>query len=248
MSRYNDGLSREQELAWISSQDEARQLLAAGVHTLRGSKFMDPVRESVLTNWAMGAEKLLKVALGLHSLSQGRQWPSQKEMKEYRHQIEKLDAQLMSAVDAWMQDAPRSPYLSAVVARVKDDPAWPRLRAALGLYGDQGRFRNLDTLTGTPQAHASPYEAWEEAVQIAWRNSARTARWWSKDWGAMSQSEFDEMSLAVHAAVTDSIVNWWFMITRLARHGFLGERGRVFGADAEPQNALPRIEVPDPDY
>lgn len=243
MSRFNDNLNHEQELAWLQAQDEARQLLAAGVHTLRESRFMDPVRESVLSTWAMGAEKLLKVALGLHSVSHGKDWPSKKEMQTYRHQIEKLDAELMRHIDEWMEGTPRSDYLEAVVSTVKNDPAWPKLRAALGLYGDQGRFRSLDALAGSSSTQTSPYEAWEDAVQLAWRASPRMASWWPKDWATMSPTEFDQLSLDLHAAVADSVVNWWFMITRLARHGFLGERGKAFGADAEPQNALPAVEV-----
>lgn len=236
-------MTRDQEWAWLRAQDEARQHLAAGVHTLRGSKFMDPVRESVLSTWAIGAEKLLKVAIGLHGLSLGAGWPSKSTMMSYKHQIERLDDELSAAIHSWMGRESRGGYLRAVVERVDDDPVWASLRVALGLYGDQGRFRSLDALSGSTQTKANPYEAWEAAVQAAWKTSSRMERWRARDMVTMQAAEFDQQSLDLHAAVTDSLVNWWFMITRLARHGFLGERGRLFGADAEPQNALPPVEV-----
>ena len=49
----------------------------------------------------------------------------------------------------------------------------------------------------------------------------------------------------LHGFIAGSMVGWWFMVTRAARFGALGETGRQFGADSEPANALPEVHFDD---
>lgn len=243
MPRFEDGLTSDQAWAWIRSQEEARQLLAQGHALLVNARYLDPIQNTLLSSWAMGTEALLKVALGLRSLARGDGPLSQSKARSYGHDIEKMDADLKVEIATWMSEAPRSEYLRDLVSTVETDPVWPTLRRALHVYAKEGRFNNLDAMTGRTQADDAPSVILDQAAQLATETSDLTAAWRDIDHAKISPAQMDQFSLAIHAALAEPLVNWWFMITRLARHGFLGDRGRAFGADTEPQNALPPIKV-----
>lgn len=243
VARIDDGLSDEQAWACLAAQSQARQQLASGVHTLMSAKHLDPVKDAVLSNWALGVESLLKVSLGLASVSRGEGWISQNRARKYGHDIETMNVDLAAHIRYWVAQRGRSEYVHELIDRVASDAVWPILRNALHVYAKEGRFYDLDLTTGRRQDGDPPAQTLEQALEMARQCSPRTARWRERDIVGLTNAEMDEYSRAMHAALADSLINWWFMITRLARYGCLGVRGVGFGADTEPSNALPRVAV-----
>ena len=113
---------------------------------------------------------------------------------------------------------------------------------SLHVYAIEGRFNRLDAISGRKQDE-DPLIILEQAMETARATSDLTKPWRRLDLATASASDMDNYSLATNAALAEPLVHWWFMITRLARHGLLGPRGIAFGANTEPQNAIPRIDV-----
>ena len=57
------------------------------------------------------------------------------------------------------------------------------------------------------------------------------------------QAEFDEFLSALNAKIADSLHRWWEMIAFLGRRGVLGDTGKVFGFEADPDAVASPIAV-----
>lgn len=234
MDRDGDGLTRAQGLALIFEMDSARQLLAFGESTLRNTRYVDPVRDAVLTTTSIGVEKLLKVALGLAQVAAGGGWPSKATMKnDFGHESKEMDARLREHLDGWSATRPRPSSVHGLVDAVKADMIWPRLLDVLDAYGRSGRFYYLNALAESPEGWESPMGLWDATEQAAIGQHPHIR-------AALSgpTAELDRFQVALHHAVADSLLGWWTMVAGVARHGALGERGKQFGLQAHPDSAL----------
>lgn len=238
-------MNADREWAKIFEQDAVVRLLSHGVHTLRGTKYVDPVVDPVLTVWSIGAEKLLKLSLGFLRESRSQPWPSHGEMRtEYGHQIAKMDEYLRTELRSWVAQR-QSAYLRSLTDRVDDNSVWPHLRTAIDIYGRAGRFHHLDTLAGKRSSDQNPRQAWQSAELAA---SEELSNLDAGDGGdaELSIAALDQFAKDVNALIAQSVVDWWFMITRAAMHGFLGEEGKRFGSATGPSMAIPVLTPSDP--
>lgn len=230
------GLTQQQGFSLLLETTSARQLLAQGCQTLLSAQAVDAKLDAVLTCWSIGAEKISKVLIGVHDLDQGKPWPN---LKKYGHDLEALDTALQDSIKSWLDKGQRSQYLNSIYETLDQDPLWPALRTLLSRYGSFARFYHLDSLSDRPQDGDSPVGQWNdlECLAIETDPSLRAS-----DLAIMSNEAFANYQRAIHQAIVDSLVRWWFTITRLGRHGALGEDAIRICADIEPQNALPRID------
>lgn len=98
-SRYDDELTRQQSLNLEQESDSAKHLLAYGVRTLRTAAFIETTRDPIMTMLSIGAEKLLKLSLGLLHVEDNRQWlPLEVLKNEYRHDLIKMERLLREAI------------------------------------------------------------------------------------------------------------------------------------------------------
>lgn len=234
------GLTRDQTWAGLFEQNAVVRLLGHGVHLLNSAKYVDPVLDPILTVWSIGVEKLLKLSLGHHQLSSIGTWPRLSDMKNrYRHRIVQMDDELRIHLREWGARTGAS-YVNSLVGRVDDDPVWVELRGTLDIYGRAGRFHHLDILGGATPTEDSPQHAWEAVEEVA-RQAESVAPWRLRDITGLSVTEVDEYAMAIKREIVDSMLRWWFMISRSAENGFLGQDGRAFGSSVSPLMVVPPI-------
>lgn len=230
------GLTNAQGFSLLFEMTSARQLLAQGHQLLLSDQDVDAKLDAVLTCLSIGAEKMLKVLVGVSALHDDLPWPN---LKGYSHDLNALDERVRELLDAWMAQAPRSEYLSELHAALVADPLWIELRGLLSSYGSRARFFHLDSLGSNPQEGDSPVDRWSRVENLAVELDPNLQ---ARDFASMRPAEFEEYLQAINEAIARSLVRWWFTVTRLGRHGALGEDAIRICADIEPQNALPRID------
>ncbi|MEV7962384.1 hypothetical protein [Oerskovia paurometabola] len=240
MRAANDALTTDQRFALMFEQDSARQLLANGVHTLRDARYWDPVQDAVLTTLSIGAEKLLKISLGLIELEAHGNWPSKKFMREtWGHGTNLMDSSLRAHLRPWALTS-GADYVGGLVAAVDADLAWAKILEALDAYGRSGRFYYLDTLAEEQPKWDSPANLWFEAESICIEQHADLHH---RQGPAMTSEASERFSSDLHLQMAHSIAGWWHMVTMAARHGAFGPHGVQFGVDASPSMALPAVPV-----
>lgn len=236
-------LTMNQGFALLFEQESARQLLAHGVHVLAGADYSGTVLDPVLTVWSIGVEKLLKVAVGLGMVGDDHAWPDMKKL--YSHNLVKLDADLRVRVHRWLDTQQEVESVAGLVRRVDDDPVWPVLLDCLHLYANEGRFHRLDELAQARADRQDPKGLWGTVETAVLEADTEFA---DRFYATITNGPIDDHRAAareLHGFIAGSMVGWWFMVTRAARFGALGETGRQFGADSEPANALPEVHFDD---
>lgn len=240
MAGRDSPLTPEQGFALLFEQTSARQLLANGTRTLADARYWDSVQDTVLTTLSIGAEKLLKLALGLRSVKETGAWPSGSTMRNtYRHDIGKMDEVLRTYLRSW-SEATGATYVRGLVADVDADPVWSELARALTAYGDSGRFYHLDTLADSKREQELPSNIWIDAENLCIESNTNLS---ARRLEALSgtQPDFDAFILEVRRNMASSIVAWWQMVARAGQHGAFGDLGRSFGSDVSPGMALPPV-------
>lgn len=222
-------------MALIEEMDSARNLLNYGERVIRTAAFIETTRDPILTMLSIGAEKLLKLALGLSILDESGAWPSQATMKnEFRHGTKLMDAALRERLRVGIVGREYESYIAGLLGAVESDLIWPAILDALDTYGRSGRFYNLDMLGEQPQSWDSPIGYWDSIESAALASDAELNARYHAALASGDQPEFDEFLSALNAKIADSLHRWWEMIAVLGRHGVLGETGKVFGFEAHP--------------
>lgn|GEM_PF-1598452 len=216
-----DGLTRQQGFALIFEMDSARYLLRHGDDVLRTTKYIDLTIDAILTTLSIGVEKLLKLALGLGEVADGKGWPDKRTMqKGFGHGTLEMDAKLRARLREGIE---LKPYARTILAEVDADPVWPALLAALDAYGQSGRFYNLDTLAMSPQQFENPRHLWDAIEQIALANDPKLAQMQQDVFDDLTNPQkMDDYEHALLVVIANSLRRWWRMVAILAKR-----RGRV---------------------
>ncbi|MFG1723225.1 hypothetical protein ACGFII_31860 [Micromonospora chalcea] len=112
---------------------------------------------------ALGAEKLLKLTVGLAHLDRGDPWPRQGYMRrDLGHRVATADKTARDLLNLNRGTAPGDVQEKA--AQVDGDKVLAVALAALERFGDTGRFYFLDSLGEQPQTERAPHFLWLDMV------------------------------------------------------------------------------------
>lgn len=146
--------------------DAAASLLAHGVRILQIDGYSVLDAPTVLACLATGAEKLLKLTIGMVALEETGAWPDRKTMAEdYRHAILDLDRHARDAITRRIDESGAAGYIRQLLDSVENDAVIGLVLEALDNYARRGRFYNLDMLAEAPQLGPSPSELWRDGVE-----------------------------------------------------------------------------------
>jgi hypothetical protein len=231
-------LTTAQKSALLFEAHAARQLLGHGCHLLAGSHGIDGKFDALATSWSIGVEKLLKVALGLAALSRGEKWPNG---QKFGHNLVQMNGRLLEHLDRWQQDAPQSPWLAGLLARVRDDPIWPPLLVVLDTYARSGRFVYLDRLAEVTEPPDEPRPLWHDVEMAALAVRPDLKRLLYGGDPLPPVAEFNAGLLEMNCTITRSLTSWWFTVTRVGLFNAYGPQSREFAPELEPGMALPAL-------
>lgn len=230
-------LDHQQAFAFIEEMTSTRNLLAYGTRVIRTAAFLDTTRDPILTMLSIGVEKLYKLTLGLSALDASQSWPTKDEMKAFGHNLVDMHTSVMT--DLSNRTATGTEYVRGLLADVQADAAVIPLIAALGRYGQSGRFYHLDRLGDTPQPWDSPNDYWQRIEAAVIEEPEIAAAYAAAMDDSSNNVLWDQLYSSINERIADSVERLWTMIAVCGRNHALGEAGGIFGFEIHP-NAVGR--------
>lgn len=228
--------------------DAAGSLLATGARLIQEATGLDSIRDPVLTVWSIGAEKLMKVSLGLRATEQGEQWPNFKY--DYGHGLIDLHKRLHADLLQWAISEGKG-YVAGLLSRVAADPVWPKILDTLDCYAREGRFYRLDELSGiregrNPKQSArwdDPRSLWSEIEPATIESSTELTQLQAKAMASLQDQELWKAFLGqVHTNMVDPLILWWYAIARAGQHGAFGNAYKGHYIDVAPNGVVHHVE------
>ena len=160
------GLTLEQKFALVREIDAVSTLLRHGFAIMPNYRFASRDAEALFVCWAGGAEKLLKLTVGLVAYDEGEAWPNLATMKGAGHKITELDDAARKLINLRASQSTVPGHIEALLERTDGHSGVVQILSTLERYAVKGRFFNLDLLAGQMQAGERPLDLWEELHQM----------------------------------------------------------------------------------
>jgi hypothetical protein len=208
-------LARQKLAAVTGETADASALFSQGLAILRTMRHDFGQAAVVMALVASGAEKMLKLTVGLAAQDHGHPWPDKKYM---RNTIGHLVASGDQAARAALRQGRKTMngHLQQLAAAVDADTVLAAALAALQRYGESGRFYQLDLLAEQPQPVASPAQAWGDMVTKLFDTRADLP-------GLIGSAEtYEAGRRQINEAVADGLQRWWELYWAAWRFGVIG--------------------------
>ncbi|WP_334122152.1 hypothetical protein [Glutamicibacter sp.] len=229
-----ENLNRDQTFALISEMNSTRNLLAYGIRAMRTAAFVETTRDPIFTMLSIGVEKLYKLTLGLVDLEREGKWPSKAQMKSHGHNLIEMHDAVFDELRK--RTADKTAYVRDLFTSVEEDFVVKPLIAALGRYGQSGRFYYLDVLGDSPQVWESPEEHWQRIEDAVMLEPAINALF-NEAMKSISNNElWESFHDSVHERIALAIERLWEMVAVSARNRALGVAGTQFGFEVHPRS------------
>lgn len=219
--------------------NSARRVLDSADRLLRRDGPLDRDIDAVLATYAIGVERLMKLALATAAVSRGEPWPSMWSTKKgWGHALDEMDERLRGefrqslTAGSWE----RQSLLESWSCTLDNDPVWTAAVSALRNYADKGRYHHLDLVAGRAGSGRSSREMWDDVELAALGSDESLADHHRRTQAGEPLGPFE---LRLRSAVADSIKRWVSIVCLFGMHGVLGEDWRAIGADALPDDAVP---------
>jgi hypothetical protein len=198
--------------------NDARSLFSHGLAVTRDMRRDYHSAAAAMSLLALGAEKLLKLTIGLTRVGAGNSWPNTSYMKRIGHKVQTADRKARRLLDLQRSNAPGE--LERLRVQVDSDKVLATCLGALERFGSEGRFYFLDSLGENPQDERAPHMMWVDMGNLVVTDRA--------DILAKISSLDEDLRLAGraegNALFVDSLTRWWEFYRAAWTTGVIGER------------------------
>lgn len=221
----NPALSTRQGFALIEEAGSVQNLMRDSIDAIRNLQFVSRDGDAVFTLGSIGVERAMKIMLGCYEVEKLRVWPSKKTLRDWGHDVEKLNARLHEAVNEGVPSSTQAGHAETLAQRIEESEILPLLFATFARYGKSGRFHHLDILaTDEPGADDPPSEYWER-VEL----HVRTTESEFCDVPYGDNRALEEYETRLRGRIGHELEIWWFCIHRLGVQGCFGDLGKKIG-------------------
>lgn len=239
--KAGSGFTTSQWLSGIIPEvTSARYVLATGDRLMRQAGPLERDLDGVLATYSIGAERLMKLALGTAAVSSGQGWPQNMGSTQagWGHALDEMDDRLRTLIRERVADGgwEYQELLESWVCTLDRDPVWAAIIRALRNYADAGRYHHLDQVSGRTIASASSRDMWnavDEAIRVD--DASIEAQYQ----GVLNGGAWDPFEVRLRAAAASAVHRWVSIVCLMGFHGVLGDDWRAIGADLLPDNAIP---------
>jgi hypothetical protein len=211
-------------LALIRECNDAASLFSRGLsatHTIR-TDYTDAV--VVMSLLALGAEKMLKLTIGLAQRDQGEGWPPSDYMRhDIGHRVLKADQIARPLLNSHAGTAPG--LLDDMKSHISHDRVLSNVLNALERFGAAGRFYYLDILADNPPKQEAPHALWTDlTAAIAVEEPALLADIDSAD-------NADRRRRRVNETIANALNRWWELYAAAWRTGAIGDEAKQYARE-----------------
>jgi hypothetical protein len=220
-------LSEDQRrtFALIQEANDAAALFSHGLAVTRAMLDDYTNAVSIMSLLALGAEKMLKLTVGLAALDQSGSWPTKAEMQAIGHRVLAADVKARATLRMHQGTAPG--HLASLRAEVDADPVLPLILEALDHFGDAGRFYFLDYLGEKPQTRSAPQVLWQGMTDAVLAGDPQMRK------AISSFATHKDGRIQLSAAIVGSLTRWWEMYVAAWRTGVIGESAKQIAPEAK---------------
>lgn len=210
-------------MALIVEANEAAALFTHGLRITKGINYDYNDAAAAMSLLAIGAEKLLKLTIGLAHLDRGEPWPSLNYMRGFRHRVTAADAAAKAQLDLTRGTVPG--HIGERRRAIEADQVIGVILQALALFGDQGRFHYLDSLGEHPPTQPAPSVIWTGmATNVMTAVAARPAP-------SDSDAAWKLQRTQVNEVIARSLLDWWEFYRAVWMTGVLGPLAKEFSSE-----------------
>lgn len=227
-------LTQQQAVLLTMEVESAVNLLRDGREALRTLTHSSRGADTVWTLLSLGAEKVLKLSIGLAALEDTGEWPGAM-LRGYVHRVVKLDDDVRELMTAGVGRAAQPAYVESALAMLNSDAVWPKIREGLERYGSGGRYHYLDWITGQPPFD-SPRGYWDhiENEALEPHPGARAL------FRSVVPGDFDEARRRTNDAMVASLDVWWSAVHVAWLQGALGAEAAAMSSGIDPEGGFAR--------
>lgn len=226
-------LDRLQSVALSHEIDAAGTLLRHGHAILSEYRFASRDAEAVFACLGGGAEKLLKLTVGLLAIAEGAPWPQQATMKDAGHRITGLDERVRRAIAERMDRSTAPGLIAKLLEWTGADPGISQILATLERYATNGRFYNLDRLGGLEQSGESPQALWDELHMMVIEANPKLLE-------QLANEERDDAQRTINRVIALSLGAWCELIARSWITGVCGAEAQRWSAQLDLGHEVPK--------
>ncbi|MDT4991085.1 MAG: hypothetical protein QOH97_977 [Actinoplanes sp.] len=217
------GLSQDQQLSLIYECTDASSLFTRGLDMLTSIRDDDTGAVAVMSLLALGAEKMLKLTIGLAAVDRGESWPSKGDMRAIGHRVLKADLAARPLVDLRPGTAPG--HVADLKGKVAADSVLPTLLEALDRFGAAGRFYHLDILAETKQPEQSPKHLWHDATAAVMTQDPDLAS------AIGGTADFAAARRRWNQVMVAALQLWWELYHAAWQTGVIGDLARQYSGE-----------------
>ncbi|MEV6350995.1 hypothetical protein [Actinoplanes sp. NPDC051851] len=207
-------------------------MFSRGIDALRAMRHDYTDAVAVMSLLALGAEKMLKLTIGLSGRDQGTGWPSKDEMRlKIGHRVLKADRIARPTLDSNPGTAPG--WLAGLKHQVNADPVLSTVLEALDRFGNAGRFYYLDLLASATQPQDAPQTLWTNMTTALTTGEPRLLA----DLASVDRYEAGRRQL--NEMVAAALIGWWELYAAAWRTGAIGKEAQRYS----PEIALWKPDV-----
>jgi hypothetical protein len=185
---------------------------------------------------SIGFERFFKTTIALAELEQSGALPS--DLKKHKHDLQALPPRLVAAVS---RDTAYATEWASDLTFLERDPELDQILRALTIYGQQGRYYNLETILGTVQLPGDPEQAWSH-IERACLNAL--PHWKAKL--IAPSDEFAGFYIEMAERLTATVQRSARALSRMWVLGPLGQVGKQFSSVVQPFLSLTDSELSTP--
>ena len=173
---------------------------------------------------ASGAEKLLKLSLGLLELEVSGSWPSQQQMRtEWGHDLETMDRVARGKIYDRRHLSNAQAYLEGLLQTVETNPVLQQVLRVLGTYALAGRFHNLDALADEP-TRPTPRDLWQNLEsQLVLSDPGLLHQLFDAHGGQTARKTFNSI-------LDEALADWQRLYVRAWQHAIFGKQAQRWSA------------------
>lgn len=226
---------QQQDATWTKITEDAgvENLLAQGCMLMSQNIPLADKSEAVIVLWTTGLDRLMRILRAMEDFDATGARPVFAWAPGER--ITSIEDELFEMIEVWLEDGPGwDSYPGKIYASVVESVSWRELGQVFDTY-DGIRREDMDSVV--------------ESIVTAGQGQWRTPRDQMRKFHAnlfgepqvmdrysplMPNSEFVELSNEVDRRISDMVLDWWFVMTKMAAFGALGETARRYAPKMSP--------------
>ena len=212
-------LDRDLVLPLLYEVESAASLLSGGVTLLWRADAGQHEPSPIFATLAAGAEKLLKLSIGLLAVTETGEWPPLGDMQRRGHGILAMHVETLNGLRRRLRDPMTSGTAALTLTTLRqdviDDPVLTLTLRSLSAFANDDGCHNLDRLAAKDGIGPSPKQRWDDLERGIQTENHELRRTLGRELDTVGRP-------GPNRAIGTSVVRWWWLHLQAWNTGVLG--------------------------